>query len=104
MGGGLRLSSMRSLSIAFAGLVSLGSGLAHAQAEPTDQPPPPPPQPSQEMVQAQPQAQKAPAAAGGQWVRTEQYGWVWMPYGQQYTYEPSDESATPYEYVYRPSY
>ncbi|HME92105.1 MAG TPA: hypothetical protein VKE49_11825, partial [Myxococcaceae bacterium] len=41
---------------------------------------------------------------GGQWVYTDQYGWVWMPYGQQYTYSPPPEVAYPYSYVYYPVY
>jgi hypothetical protein len=40
----------------------------------------------------------------GQWVYTEQYGWVWMPYGDQYTYEGTAYDASPYAYVYQPSY
>jgi hypothetical protein len=51
----------------------------------------------------------APAAAqpgtAGQWVYTEQYGWIWMPYGTQYTYEGgSDNVAQPYSYAYYPAY
>ena len=64
---------------------------------PPGQPPPPP---VQAQAQAQPPTQQAsmPAQApqpgvGGQWVYTDQYGWVWMPYGDQYTYEGT--STTP---------
>jgi hypothetical protein len=39
----------------------------------------------------------------GQWVDTEQYGWVWMPYGSGYTSLPSDGGA-PSMYVYYPSF
>jgi hypothetical protein len=46
--------------------------------------------------------QAAPAPSG-QWVHTQQYGWVWMPYGDQYVYTP-EASGYPYEYVYAPSY
>src|SRR3954471_13465327 len=50
-------------------------------------------------------AQPAPtAAAQGQWVYTQQYGWVWMPYGSQYTYAPTQAGMYPSEYVYSPSY
>jgi hypothetical protein len=50
-------------------------------------------------------AQAAPvAAAQGQWVYTQQYGWVWMPYGSQYTYTPTQTGVYPSEYVYSPSY
>jgi hypothetical protein len=45
----------------------------------------------------------APPRAGGQWVYTDQYGWVWIPYGSQYTYSPTIAGASPYQYVYYPS-
>jgi hypothetical protein len=51
--------------------------------------------------------QPAPAAqapADGQWVYTSEYGWIWMPYGNQYTYEGTANDAYPYSYVYYPSY
>src|SRR5262245_83795 len=56
-------------------------------AQPREQPPAPPampPQPPpQQRVQVQP-VQPAQPSASGQWVYTQQYGWVWMPYGDQY--------------------
>jgi hypothetical protein len=39
----------------------------------------------------------------GQWVFTQQYGWVWMPYGDQYVQVAVDEYTDPYAYVYYPS-
>jgi hypothetical protein len=72
-------------------------------SSPPAQPPPapesatPPPPPAQ---QAQPRA----AAPAGQWVYTQQYGWVWMPYGDAYTYAPSDGYGQPYQYVYYPTF
>ncbi len=42
-----------------------------------------------------------PQASPGQWVYTSQYGWVWMPYDNGYTYAPPDGS-TPDMYVYGP--
>jgi hypothetical protein len=59
----------------------------------------------QQQAQPAPQAQ-VQAAQGGQWVHTQQYGWVWMPYGNQYVYTPEDTSgeANPYAYVYYPAY
>jgi len=39
--------------------------------------------------------------AGGQWVYTGQYGWVYMPYGAQYVYT---QSAGAYAYVYYPTF
>src|SRR5512135_1703456 len=38
----------------------------------------------------------------GQWVYTSQYGWVWMPYGNSYTYLPAS-GATPNMFVYWPA-
>jgi outer membrane lipoprotein SlyB len=56
--------------------------------------PPPPPAPE---VNAPP-----PTVPPGQWVYTAQYGWVWMPYGQEYTFTPDYEAGDPYMYVYDP--
>lgn len=44
---------------------------------------------------------KAPPV-DGQWVYTSQYGWVWMPYSQSYTYVPSD--GYPSMYLYGPTF
>ncbi len=62
---------------------------------------------------AEPAAAEAPPTEGwagdaqagppGQWVYTQQYGWIWMPYGDAYSYVPPD-AGEPYEYVYYPSY
>lgn len=52
-----------------------------------------------EVVAAQ--TQQPPSS--GQWVYTAQYGWVWMPYGSQYVYEPTYEGTYPYSYVYYPA-
>jgi hypothetical protein len=65
------------------------------QAAPIAQPPAPPQAPPKP-----PAASKEPVATG-QWVYTSQYGWVWIPYGEQYTYEPGDSDTYPYQYVYR---
>jgi hypothetical protein len=69
-------------------------------AAPEGQPPPEAPPPPQE---SQPMAQPS-AGPGGQWVETNQYGRVWIPYGQQYTYIPGDPQVYPYQYVYYPAY
>jgi hypothetical protein len=45
-----------------------------------------------------------PSVPAGEWVNTEQYGWVWMPYGDAYTHVPDDGYGAPYTYVYYPSY
>jgi len=66
------------------------------QRRPPDLQPPAPPQqppapPVEAQGQAQPEVQQPVAAgqpaAGGQWVYTNDYGWIWMPYGNQYVYE-----------------
>ena len=82
-----------------------------ATPAPNMQPPAPPSQlpypPAQSRAQVQQVQQPMPANQGlaaGQWVYTEQYGWVWMPYGDQYTYEGTSYDASPYAYVYYPSY
>jgi hypothetical protein len=41
-----------------------------------------------------------PAAPAGQWVYTNQYGWIWIPYSASYTYVPSAQVA--YTYAYYP--
>jgi hypothetical protein len=52
-----------------------------------------------------PEAQaQAQSGQSGHWVYTQQYGWVWMPYGDEYTSVPADGYGEPYEYVYYPSY
>jgi hypothetical protein len=38
----------------------------------------------------------------GQWVYTQQYGWLWMPYGAAYTSVASPTVA--HEFVYSPAY
>ena len=72
-----------------------------ATAPPTTPPPPPPavlPKPPSEQPQG---TSRQKPAEDGQWVYTEQYGWVWMPYGDKYTHLPPDGS-TPNMYVYYP--
>lgn len=77
-------------------------------AAPTSQPPPPPPsappvgQPM-ESPAAPPGAPQPSSATAGEWVYTTQYGWVWMPYDQQYTHVVED-SGVAYEFVYYPSF
>jgi hypothetical protein len=65
----------------------------------TSAPAVPPPSP-----QAGGQITVAPAEApAGQWVYTSQYGWLWMPYEQAYTYVDA-ESDVSYGYVYYPAF
>lgn len=61
-------------------------------------PPPPPPAARPDPPKDDARQKTSPA---GQWVHTEQYGWVWMPYGNHYTYVPPD-GGPPSMYVYYP--
>jgi hypothetical protein len=65
-----------------------------------EQPPPPPPSqiPEPPASRPQPPDEQLPA---GQWVYTEQYGWVWMPKGNTFTHVPAD-GGTPHMYLYYP--
>jgi hypothetical protein len=62
---------------------------AHLRQRPPAQPPAPPVQRRRSKQQAPqaPMPQPQGRQAGGQWVYTSQYGWVYMPYGDQYAYE-----------------
>lgn len=57
---------------------------------------PPPPESQQKQQQ-----NAAPVAVNGQWVFTQQYGWVYAPYEQQYTYV-TDDVSTAWMFMYRP--
>jgi hypothetical protein len=76
-------------------------------APPPESAPPPPlttPAPPSVGPSVPPQAETAAAPpSDGQWVYTAQYGWVWMPYGQAYTYLPAG-GAVPDMYVYYPAF
>jgi hypothetical protein len=72
-------------------------------AAPSEAPPPPP-----SAVPAPPAVSSAPAQpvpppprTDGEWVYTAQYGYVWMPYGQSYTYVYGDHASM---YVFYPHY
>lgn len=108
-------------------LAMLGSSAAVAQEQPADSaaqsqpsvqpagpapdqlPPTPPDNPAPPSYQGEvPPAPPAPTAAqvdpgSGQWVYTSQYGWVWMPYAQNYTYVTPDESNV-YTFLYYPTF
>jgi len=68
----------------------------------------PPPPPVQNQAQPQPPITAAPspqeAGPSGQWVYTSEYGWIWAPYGTQYTYEGLATDPNPYAYVYYPAH
>jgi hypothetical protein len=83
------------------------AALAEVQAPPEAPPaqaPPPPPLPASQAAPPSQVAPQPPAAPAGQWVYTNQYGWLWIPYGQQYTYIPGDLQVFPDQYVYYPVY
>ena len=69
--------------------VCLAAPVAGAQTATVDAPP--------EIAQ-----QADNGAARGQWVHTDQYGWVWMPYGENDVYTPP--TGHPYMFVYYPAY
>jgi len=50
------------------------------------------------------EAQAASPVPPGQWVYTQQYGWIWMPYADAYTRAPANGYGEPYAYVYSPAY
>lgn len=116
---------MRRIRMNFFALVLVAApavALAQAGADPSAPPPPPPPEPApMEAPPAPPEAQLPPPSAAspapppaaappaaalppGQWVYTYQYGWLWVPYGQQYTFIPTDPQVFPDQYVYYPVY
>jgi hypothetical protein len=76
---------------------------------PDAQPPPPPPSPpppiSQPMQPAQtnPPPAPAPSNVNGEWVYTAQYGWIWIPYDQQYTYV-NVNSGVAFEFAFYPRF
>ncbi|HEX9401946.1 MAG TPA: hypothetical protein VF912_17685 [Anaeromyxobacter sp.] len=79
--------------------------LPPAEEPAPQQAPPAPPSaipPAPPRAQA-PAPQQAPVPPG-QWVYTAQYGWIWMPYSDAYTYAPPNGYGEPYMYVYYPVY
>jgi len=99
-------------------IVVLSLALATSAVAQTQPPPPPgslpPPPPAATPPTAQPIEPPASASTApppppsspgvaGEWVYTTQYGWVWMPYDQQYTHVIED-SGTAYEFVYYPGF
>jgi hypothetical protein len=89
-------------------VLGLSSSVARAQdatAVPDTQPPaepipgPPAASPPPPVVTAP--ALAAPAAPAGQWVYTDQYGWIWEPYGLPYT---SVNENVAYTYAYYPAH
>ena len=70
---------------------------------PPEQFPPAPPSPTPPAPPPQAQAADSQTVPSGSWVYTAQYGWVWMPYADAYTYVPPSGYGEPYMYVYYPA-
>jgi len=86
-------------------LAADGPDAVPSAAQPTAPQPqmaPPAPPESPEPPPADQASLTQETSASGQWVYTGQYGWVWMPYGDSYTYQPTDGGA-PNMYVYYPT-
>jgi hypothetical protein len=93
-------------------LLALAADPPPTQATPPMPPPssvpplpgtPPAPPPEQEAAAPAPGVAVTTQSSGqGQWVFTDQYGWIWMPYGQSFTYLPTT-GAVPQMYVYYPA-
>ncbi len=62
--------------------------------------PPPNPQTQSQPSSAPQRIDVSQPAPTGQWVYTQQYGWVWMPYGPAYTYVAPGYDY-PYTYVWQ---
>jgi hypothetical protein len=86
-----------------------GDAAAPTSAAPTQAPPIPEANPGAPTAAA-PSSTAPPATAPqalgtlapGQWSYTSQYGWVYLPYAQNYTYVNPDGSVA-YEYAYYPA-
>jgi hypothetical protein len=52
----------------------------------------------------EPEAAPQQEAPPGNWVYTQQYGWIWMPYAERYTWYPPDGYGSPYMFVYYPTF
>jgi hypothetical protein len=81
---------------------------APSTAAPTELPPAPqyespPAPPAQAEAPAAPPAEAPASPSAGQWIYTQQYGWIWMPYSDSYTYAPANGYGEPYAYVYYPA-
>ena len=117
----MRRSTWLAVMLAAAPALTLAQAPGDSNTPPPPEPPPmeapppppapaaeaPPPQPAPAPAPAMPPPAAAPQAVGapaGQWVHTYQYGWLWIPYGQQYTYIAADAQVYPDQYVYYPAY
>ena len=72
---------------------------AQPAAPPPNVAPSPAPAPPTPVTQAAPV--EPPPPSSGQWIYTSQYGWIWTPYGREYT-SVSADGGVAYEYAYYP--
>jgi len=68
---------------------------------PAPEAPPPPPPLEVPSPPPAPDVEAQPGEPPGEWIYTDQYEWVWMPYGNDYAFVPRDGSA-PDMYLYYP--
>lgn len=84
-------------TVVVSALATLPAGSALAQEAQVEVQAPAPPEAEGAPYAAAPQAG---VAAQGEWVYTDQYGWVWVPAGSSTTLVGED----PYAYLYTPAY
>lgn len=87
-----------------------GATAAAPQSAAPQGPPPPPPVEAahapKEVQVPQPVGRAVVVPAGvpdGHWVYTQQYGWLFMPYGDAYWYAPPGGVGQPIQYAYYPT-
>jgi hypothetical protein len=69
---------------------------------PSEVPPSPPLFPPSPPVGGLARQPADEAVTGGQWVFTAEYGWVYMPYGDQYVCQSAVDEYSSYAYIYLP--
>lgn len=100
----------RIVTLVLSGLLGFAPLAAHAQydgewagdADAAWEELPPPEPPAADADGSAQDQQGSASVAAGQWIFAQQYGWIWMPYGDAYSYVPSDGYGSPYAYVYYP--
>lgn len=100
-GGLIVLPSLARAEAAYSGGAVAGATVETGSpptSAPTGVPPAPPAQ------TPAPPTRASPAVPSGQWVYTSQYGWIWIPYSNAYSYVPHDGYGEPWLYVYYPVY
>jgi hypothetical protein len=89
-------------TLLLAGAVALAPACATTDAQVAEgqavQPPGPPP------GSLPPPPPNLASRPEGQWVFTQQYGWIWMPHGDAFTWVPPGATGEPLEFVFHGSY